>query len=209
MATPTAHIFHLLKKITLLAAGKILFPFCTLIQNSRFFSLPPPMTWRQFQGKSFETGNLRAFSLSRPLRDRMEIIPVAGYSLEDKLPIAKRLDCKKNAQRNFSSLDIFSQAPSSTTKKAARAGRGGRWCGGGGAQGGCAGLHTGGWSKVGVLSIWFAKVRSSLLPFMQLDSLSCLCVTWGQFEGLLRGSWELCAGRWPSSWPRRATWTTR
>merc|ERR1711962_1811668 len=29
-------------------------------------------------------------TVSRPLRDRMEIIPVAGYSLEDKLPIAKR-----------------------------------------------------------------------------------------------------------------------
>jgi len=29
-------------------------------------------------------------TVSRPLRDRMEIIPIAGYSLEDKLPIAKR-----------------------------------------------------------------------------------------------------------------------
>jgi len=29
-------------------------------------------------------------TISRPLRDRMEIIPIAGYSLEDKLPIAKR-----------------------------------------------------------------------------------------------------------------------
>ena len=31
----------------------------------------------------------------------MEIIPVAGYSLEDKLPIAKRLDCKKCTKELF------------------------------------------------------------------------------------------------------------
>ena len=46
------------------------------------------------------------------------------------------------------------QAPPSTAKKATRAGRGGRWCGGGGDQGGCARLHTRGWSQVGFLSIW-------------------------------------------------------
>ena len=51
----------------------------------------------------------------------MEIIPVAGYSLEDKLPIAKRFE-----QTTFPFANILPKAPSSTATKATRAGGGGR-----------------------------------------------------------------------------------
>jgi len=46
-------------------------------------------------------------TVSRPLRDRMEIIPIAGYSLEDKLPIAKRhLLPRQRMQHGLSEEDV-------------------------------------------------------------------------------------------------------
>ena len=80
----------------------------------------------------------------------MEIIPIAGYSLEDKLPIAKRLVGQNQERIFFVCFNCFFQASSAPPKDATWPGRRRCWGGRGGDEGGGARLHTRGRSQVGL-----------------------------------------------------------